>query len=496
MRIGLRSMVGVLAVVAGSALLAAQEIDWPRERPPMPLAAREVHFPSYEVRTLDNGLRVIAVAHHEQPIVSVRLLVGASSVSTPLEQAGISNLAAALLDQGTTTRTAQEISTQIDSIGGTLSTGTGADLTFVSSVVMIDSFDFGLELVSDVARNPAFRPEEIARQKEQALSSLQVSANDPDYLATVVFDRLVYGFHPYGLPNGGTAETLLGITAEDLAVYHRRHFVPNNAILAIVGDITSEEAFTAVEQVFGDWAPGELTIPPVTDPPPSTARVVVVDMPGAVQTEIRMGHLALARDDADFLAFDLAAKILGGEGGNRLHRVLRSQRGLTYGAATDVEARKAGGNLLAETDTRTETTGEVVRLMVEEFARLRSQRVGGRELSDAQAYLAGSFPLTIETPNQIATQILSNVFYELPLDALETYRERLQAITPDDLARVARQYLLPDRLSIVLVGDAAGFVGQLPGVGFEDFEVIPVEDLDLLSASLRRTSTGAASAVR
>jgi zinc protease len=483
---------GVLRAVGPGAPV----VDWPRARPPLPLEAREIDFPPYEVRTLENGLRVVAVAHHEQPVVSLRLLVGAGAVKAVSGQAGIADMTSQLLTRGTSSRTAGEIADQIDSIGGALSAGSGPDLTFISGLVMIDSFDFGLELVSDVARNPAFAPEEIARHKEQALSALQVNANDPDYLASIVWDRLVYGFHPYGLPNTGTRESLLSITAEDLRAFHGRYFVPNNAILAVVGDVTSEEAFAAVERVFGDWAPSPLPAASIVPPPPAARRVVVIDMPGAVQTEVRVGHLGIPRNHADFTAFDLAAKILGGEGGNRLHRVLRTQRGLTYGASAEAEAQREAGDLLAETDTRTETTGEVLRLIVEEIARLRNTPVGNRELSDAQAYLAGNFPLTVETPNQIATQVLSNTFYELPIQEIETFRERVQAVTQDDVARVARAYLQPERLSIVLVGDATGFVGQLPGVGFDGFEVIPFAELDLMSPSLRRVPAGAPVAAR
>jgi len=178
-------------------------------------------------------------------------------------------------------------------------------------------------------------------------------------------------------------------------------------------------------------------------------------------------------------------KILGGEGANRLHRVLRSERGLTYGAAADMRASKYAGDYVAETDTRTETTGEVLRLMVDEFSRLPRERVFERELADAQAYLAGSFPITIETPNDIATQVLNVVFYELPIEEIGTFRERVQRVTPDDVQRVARQYVRPDRLSIVLVGNARAFVPQLRQAGFTDFEVIPIEELDLTAASLR-----------
>ena len=478
-----------------SVVLAGAQVDrmpdgrfvmWPTERPPRPLAGREVKFPPYEVRTLPNGMQVIAVLHHEQPAVSMRLLVRTGSVQDPPGKVGVASLAAALLDQGTTTKSAEQIADEIDFIGGALGTGSGSDLTFVNVIVMKDSFPLGMNLLSDVVRNPAFAAEEIERQKQQAISSLQVSSNDPDYVASVLFERLVYGFHPYGLPNSGTPETLAGITRADLQEYHRRYFVPNNTVLAVVGDVTGDEAFAAAERVFGGWPRAEVSAVKVVDPPQSTRRIVVVDKPDAVQTEIRVGQLGIPRKHTDYMAYDLAVKILGGEGANRLHRVLRSERGLTYGAQADAETRKQAGHFVAETDTRTETTGETLRLTVDEVARLQRERVAERELSDAQAYLAGSFPLTIETPNDIATQVLNVVFYELPVEEIGTFRERVQAVTPDDIQRVAKQYVRPDRLSIVLVGDASSFVPQLRKVGFPDVEVIPINELDLMSATLRR----------
>ncbi|MBI2187857.1 MAG: insulinase family protein [Acidobacteria bacterium] len=459
---------------------------WPSEPPPRPLAAREVKFPPYQMRTLRNGLQVIAVLHHEQPAVSMRLLVRAGSVQDPSGRMGVASLVASLLDQGTQTKSAQEIADHIDFIGGALATGSGSDLSYVNVVVMKDSFDVGMNLLVDVARHPAFAAEEIDRQKQQAISSLQVSSNDPDYVASVLLERLVYGFHPYGLPNSGTPETLASITRADLQQFHRRYFVPNNMILAIVGDVTSEEGFAAAERAFGDWPRAEVLPVTSVDPPPPTRRVVVIDKPDAVQTEIRVGQLAIPRKHDDYMAFDLAVKILGGEGANRLHRVLRSERGLTYGAQADTEARKQAGHVVAETDTRTETTGEALRLMVDEFARLQRDRVSQSELSDAQAYLAGSFPLTIETPGDIAAQVLNVVFYELPVEEIGTFRERVQAVRPDDIQRVARQYVRPDRLSIVLVGNASAFVPQLQRVGFTELEVIPIDQLDLMAATLKR----------
>ncbi|MGH9258098.1 MAG: M16 family metallopeptidase [Vicinamibacterales bacterium] len=476
------ALVGVLCATTAS----AQLLNWPSERAPRPLAAREVKFPPYEVRTLRNGMQVIAVLHHEQPAISMRLLVRTGSVQDPPGKVGVANLAAALLDQGTSTKTAEQIADEIDFIGGALGAGSGSDLTFVNVIVMKDSFDVGMNLLSDVVRNPAFAAEEIERQKQQAISSLQVSGNDPAYVANVLFERLVYGFHPYGLPNSGTPETLAAITRADLQEYHRRYFVPNNMILAVVGDVTGDEAFAAAERVFGGWPRADVPAVKVTDPPQPTRRIVVVDKPDAVQTEIRIGQLAIPRKHADYMAFDLAVKILGGEGANRLHRVLRSERGLTYGAQADTEARKQSGHFVAETNTRTETTGETLRLAVDEVSRLQRERVFERELSDAQAYLAGSFPLTIETPNDIATQVLNVLFYELPVEEIGTFRERVQAVTPDDIQRVARQYVRTDRLSIVLVGNASAFVPQLQRVGLSDVEIIPIADLDLMSATLRR----------
>jgi len=482
----LGSAVCALALIATS--VSAQIQDWPSERPPRPLPARDVKFPPYVVRTLANGLQVIAVSHHEQPAVSLRLLVRAGGAQDPQDKPGVASLFAAVIDQGTTTRSAEQIAQTIDSVGGVLGSGSGTDLTTVSAIVMKDSLNMALDLVSDIARNPAFSPQEVELQRKQMLSGLQVSYDDPEYLAGVVFDRLVYGFHPYGSPDAGTPQSIASISRDDLTTFHKNWFGANNAILAVVGDVSADEAFAGAERVFGSWGKSTRTAEKPVDPPAPTRRVVVVDRPGAVQTEIRAGHTALPRKHPDYLALDLAIKILGGEGGNRLHRVLRSERGLTYGASADLHAFRDAGNIVADTDTRSESTGEALRLVVDEMSRLQRQRVNERELADAQAYLTGSFPLTIETPGAIALQVLNAVVYGLDLQDLQTFRERVNAVTVDDIQRVARTYLHPDRLSIVLVGDANRFQRQLAGVGFGEFERIAVSDLDLSSPELRRKS--------
>lgn len=476
--------------------VGAQDRSWPSERPPRLLSPRPVNVPPYEIRTLDNGLRMVVVPHHEQPAVSIRMLVRAGGAYDPSGKPGVASLMASLLDQGTTTRTAGEIADTIDFIGGVLGTGAGTDLAFVSSFVMTDSFRFGLELVSDVARNPAFDPAELDRQRQQALSSMRVSYEDPEYVANVVFDRLVYGFHPYGMPIGGTPASLAEITRDDIVAFHRRHFAPNNALIAIVGDVMNEEAFAAVEQVFGSWERRDVDVRTFPEPPNSTRRVIVIDKPDAVQTEVRVGHLGIPRKHDDYMALNMAVKVLGGEGSNRLHRVLRTERGLTYGAQAELDTFQETGDIVAITDTRSEATGEVLRLIVEEFFKMQRERPFPRELGDAQAYLTGSYPLTLETPDAIATQVLNALFYDLSLDDLRMYRERVNDVSVDDVARVSRSYLQPDRLSIVLVGNAEAFRDQLRGAGFDRYEIVPLQQLDLSSVDFKRRSASGAVAAR
>src|SRR6185295_3925230 len=239
-----RSMrVGVLIFVSlmSSAALSAQARDWPSERSPRPLAARDSKFPPYQIQTLPNGLQVLAILHHEQPAVSMRLLIRTGTSADPKNKLGLVHELASLLDQGTESKSAGELNDAIDSIGGLTGAGAGADLTFINMVGMKDSFERGLGMLSDMVRHPAFSPAEIDRQRQQTLSGLRVSLEDPDFVADAVFDRLVYGFHPYGMPHTGTPESIAGITRDDLVVFHARYFVPNNAILAVVGDVTAAE---------------------------------------------------------------------------------------------------------------------------------------------------------------------------------------------------------------------------------------------------------------
>jgi zinc protease len=475
----------VLAVLA-AAPVSAQNAAWPSESPPRPLAAREVRFPPYQIRTLPNGLQVVAVLHHEQPIVSMRMIVRAGGALDPKDKFGLADLTAALLTQGTENQSATELNEAVDFIGASMGAGAGTDLSFVNMIVMKDSFDVGLRMLSDIARRPAFAPAEIERQRQQILSSLQVSLEDPEYVADSVFRRLVFGFHPYAWPQSGTPDTLARITRDDLVAFHKRYFVPNNTIIAVVGDVTDEEAFAGVTKAFGDWQQGEVPAEAPIAPPDPTRRVVIINKPDAVQTEVRVGHLGIRRNHADYMPLNLATRILGGEGANRLHQVLRTERGLTYGAQAEMNTLREAGAIQATTNTRSEATGEVLRLMVDEFWRLQRERVGERELAEAKNYMTGSFPLTIETADAIATQVLNVLFYGLPVEQLQSFRERVNAVSTDEVQRVARFYLRPDRLSIVLVGNSEAFIPQLKRLGFSAFEVIEMNNLDLTTTDLKK----------
>ena len=479
-------LLAALGLLAMLPVAADCQTPWPSSSPPPPLEARSVDFPAYDLRTLPNGLQVLFVPQHEQPSVSFRLIVRAGTMQEPEGKPGVASFTAALLDQGTATRTASEIADTIDSAGGLLAVGSAAEVTYVQGAVVKDRTDVALELLAEIVRAPSFPEQEVALQKQQALSALQVGYDDPDYLAAAAFARAVFGSHPYGRPGQGTPESIERIAREDLVAFHQTWFAPNNALMAVVGDLTAEEAFAAVERALGDWERREVPAVTVAPPPAPSPRVIVIDRPGSAQTEIRVGHLAIARTHPDFVAFDMAIRILGGEGANRLFGVLRSDRGLTYGASADLNAFREGGVVVAETDTRTSATGQALRLMVDEFARLQRERVHPAELQGAQDFMAGNFPLTIETSSAIAEQVLVRLFFGQDPAGIETYLDEVGAVSPADIQRVARELLHPDALTVVLVGDAATFVDQLAQAGFDKYERIPLSQLDLDAPTLQR----------
>ena len=478
----------VSAIVSAAVPSPAQVRTWPSESAPRPLAPRPATLPPYEVRTLPNGLRVVVVEHHEQPSVSLRMLVGAGTAQDLSPKLGVASMVASLLDQGTATRTAQQIADAVDTLGGNVSIGAGTDVTFAHITVLKDRVSEGLELLSDVVRSPSFSQGEFERRRDQLRSALRISYQDPAYLASIVFERLVYGFHPYGYPGTGTPASIERITRSDLVDFHGQYYAPGNCILAVAGDVATDEAFAAVEKTFGGWAPRAVEAPLLIAPPAPASRMVIVDVPDAVQTEIRAGHLGTRRKYDAFTALDMAVRILGGDGANRLQQILRTRLGLAYGASADLNAYRLAGDIVAEAATPPEASGEALRALVGQFSRLQSQPVGVRELDEAKAFLAGSYALSIETPDDIATKVLTALYYGLPITEVETFRERVNAITPEEIQRVTRLHFRPDRLSIVLVGHAPTILFLLDRVGIRsgDVVVVALADLDVTAGDLRR----------
>jgi zinc protease len=459
-------------------------------------APRPYPFPKAATRTLANGLRVFVVSDSEQPAVTVRLVLPlAGSIHNPAGKPGVAEMTANLITQGTAKRTAQQIAEAIDFVGGTLSATADSDGSYVTVTVVKKDLGTGLDLLADVTRSASFRDEELERRRQQALSGLRVQYADPDYLATVIFRRRVYGDHPYGLPDEGTPESIRALQRDDLVKFRDAWYVPDGALLAFAGDITPEAAFAAAEKYFGDWAKKET--PATSPPPPAPAkgvRVLLVDKPDAVQTQIRVGRLGIPRASTDYIPVLVANRIFGGGFNSRLSTEVRIRKGLTYGASSAFDSRLRAGSFVAATSTRTEATVEAAKLIVSLLEQMATGAVTAEELNFARDYLAGVYPIQTETPEQVAGRILTAVQYGLPADYNETYQQRILAVGPEQVKAVASKYFAAGDAEVVLVGNVGAFRDALkkefPGAQFEEMSF---DQVDLLAAGLRKPKEAAAS---
>jgi zinc protease len=478
-----RRFVLLLLLVAFAA--AAGSAQKPVPADPAPLG--KVTFPPYQTRKLSNGLTVYALEHREQPVVAIRLLIAAGAANDPADVSGVASMTADLLNQGTKTRSATDIAAAIDQVGGMLEASADMDSTTVSAGVLTDSVDLAFELMTDIVLNPAFDEDEIGRLQEQALSSLTADMDDADFVANAVLDRVVYGSHPYGHLQSGTLESIPKIKRADLVKFHETYYAPNTSALAIVGDMSAEEAFKLAERWFGSWQQKEVPQPAMASPSQANGRrIVVIDKPDAVQTEIRVGQLTVPRNDPDYFNVLVTSYILGGSGSGRLYQNLRVQRGLTYGAYATITPRTGPGLFYVVTDTRTEKTNEALQVTLDVIQKLRGGSVPDQELKDAKAFLIGSFPLSIEVPNDLATRLTTIFLYQLGDSYLDTFRDRIAAVSTGDVQRISRDKIMPDNLAVVLVGNASQFRKALEPMG--KLEVISMGDLDLDSVTLKRAN--------
>jgi zinc protease len=444
-----------------------------------------VEFPHYETRNLPNGLTVYAIEHREQPVVAIRLLIAAGSANDPPDAPGVASFTASLLNQGTRTRTATEIAESIDQAGGSVEASADMESTVVSASVLTDSVPLAFELMTDMLMNPSFASEEIERLKQQSLSSLSASMEDPDFIADAVFNRVVYGAHPYGHLEGGTLASIPKISREHLTRFHDTYYAPDISALSIVGDLSTAESFKLAEQWFGSWQKKNIGRPREFSAPLENERqIVIIDKPDAVQTEIRIGQQSVPRKDPDYFNVLIASHVLGGSASGRLNQALRVERGLTYGAYATIRPRKGPSTFYAVTDTRTEKTREAVNLIFEEIQKLRSSEVPALELKDAKAYIIGSFPLTIELPADLAARLSTVFLYELGDDYLATYRDKLAAVSAADVLRVAKEKISLEDSTVVLVGNAMEFQKAMEDLG--SIRVVSADELNLDSPSLTR----------
>ena len=456
--------------------------------PPEPIA-----LPTPLVRTLANGVRVLVVERQSLPVVTLRLVVMAGAAADPPGLAGTAQFVASMLDEGTTRRSAPDVAEAIDSAGGTFDAGCDWDSTYAELSVLSDHATLAFDLLADMALHPAFAPSAVERVRRQTLSALDVLHRDPSYVADAVFDRLVFAGTPYGHPLDGSLEAVKKLTPEDLARFQGREYLADRAVLAVVGDIEPETAFREAARYFGTWGAGKDHADGQTSPaaPVGSAepggvgqapRLVIVDKPDAVQTEIRLGNPAIRRASPDYLALSVANQILGGPASNRLFSDLRGEHGLTYSASSDLDCRILAGSWVAKTSTRTAETVRALRRALDEVRRMQEQSISPAELSMAVNYLIGHQALEFETSAGIADQFLDLMTYGLPLDRWSRLSAGLRALTPEEVWNTTRRYLDADRATVVLVGNAGAFARDLRKLG--PTRVIPLDRLDLNAPDL------------
>ena len=418
----------------------------------------KVKLPRAEEATLKNGLQVVLLRSTKVPTFNMQMVVLSGGLSDPANYHGLANFTAALLREGTTKRSSKEISEQIDALGATLNANAGLSsmTSTVTAAGLVENFDQTLDLFADVIRNPTFPEAEVARYKTRTLSALQFQRSIPQFLAAEQFSRAIYGTtHPasFVVP---PAESLQQLTSKDLVDFHAKYYRPNNAIFAIVGDITMKELLPKLEKAFGDWEKGDVpatTIPAA--PAQSESRIYLIDRPGSVQTVLQLGTLGIERTSPDYFAVLLADRVLGGGPSGRLFLNLREDKGYTYGAYSNFGGSKFRGTWFSSSEVRTDVTEGAMKEFMYELNRLRTDKVSATELENAKRAIIGSFALSLEQPQALLQNIITQKLYNLPADYWDTYPQKVSAITADDVQRVAQKYIDLNHLQVVAVGDAS-----------------------------------------
>lgn len=428
--------------------------------PPAPTAAKPVQFPEIQSFMLENNnLPVYVVENHEVPLVSAQLVINAGSMDDEF----LAEMTAEMLGEGTKKRSKAKIDTTIEQVGASISTGAGIHNTTLSTRVLKRDLKLALELMADEVMNPAFPADALDKLKKQAKTALKSAKSDSGTLADTLFGMVAYPEgHPYGRPLPTEAQ-IDAITLEGIKKFHGSFYKSNNSFLILSGDITVDEAGKLVgsSKAFGKWQ--KFTDNSQIPPNPlnkfkaykgaDKLTVHLVDRPASAQAEIRVGNLALARKHPDWVKFQLASTILGGGSTGRLFLDVREERGLTYGIYSQVRPGQAPGTWRIWTKTKTKKTADMMRAIFEHITRMRGEDPTETEFTDAVTQSAGSFPLQIETPNQIAGKVRTILTYGLDKDYWRTYRDEVRAVQMPDIKAVSAKYIHAVPV-IVVVGKA------------------------------------------
>ena len=444
----------IVALALFGAVVSAQAPD--RSKPPANGPAPALKLPTIVKRQLANGLPAWIVELHEVPVVQVNLLVRAGTANDPPGKYGVASLAAAMLTEGAGSRSALEIADAVDFLGADLNASSGIDSSAVRLHVPVARLADALPIMADVALRPTFPAEELERQRQQRLTNLLQARDDPATIASLAFSRVLYGpEHRFGTAAMGTAATIKAFTPADLASFYRGAFRPEAATLIVVGDTTPDRVMPLLEKSFGAWTAAPSTAAPVTmpaAPQPARRQIYLVDMPGAPQSQIRIGTIGVARATPDFFPIQVMNTILGGSFSSRLNLNLREKRGYTYGASSGFDMRLTPGPFSAQAGVQTDKTSES---LTEFFNELNGilKTVPADELARAKNYVSLRFPSTFETTGDIARRLEDANVYKLPDDYFSRYVQNIEAITAADVQRVAQKYIQPDRLAVIVVGD-------------------------------------------
>lgn len=473
-----RLTLALLLIAATLPLGAQQRPD--RTTPPAPGPTPALTLPGPQKFTLANGLRVWLLEQHEVPLVQANLVVLSGASADVPGQFGAAAMTAAMLDEGAAGKAALTIADEVEFLGATLSTSASFDASAVRLSTPAAKLGDALGLMAAVALTPDFPADELERLRTERLTGLLQARDDPASLVGLAFPRLLFGpEHRYGTSAGGTETSLKALGVAELKTFHRSHYRPDNAVLIVVGDTTPAALRPLVEARFGAWkadGPAAAPFPVRASPQPGTRQIFLVDKPGAAQSQIRIGLVGVPRSTPDYIALDVLNTVLGGSFTSRLNTNLREKNGYSYGAASRFDMRRAAGPFFATAGVQTDKTAEALKEFFNELnAILRP--VPADELARFKNYAALGFAGEFETSSQLAGKLEEVAVYGLPDDVFSKYVGAVQAVTSADLTRVAKQYLLLDRMAVVIVGDRATIEAPIRAAGLGPVTLVPVADV-------------------